>query len=76
MHYLTEGAVEQKNRGEFNLVNDFSDYEILNSEKLAEDNYRFVVRIYDGEALSDFIEVVTLIKITDKYYIDSVVIAG
>ncbi len=75
LRYLTEGAVQQKDQGEFNLLESFESYEILQSEKLDGDKYRYVVKIYE-EGIGDFIEVIDLIKILDKYYIDSVQIAG
>ena len=76
MRYLTEGAVEQKMQGEFALVDNFTSYQILNSEKINQDKYRYVVKIFEGDGLVDFVEVITLIKILDQYYIDSVEIAG
>ncbi|MBA7642124.1 hypothetical protein ES703_49810 [subsurface metagenome] len=35
-----------------------------------------VVKIIHEQGIDDFVEVITLIKILDKYYIDSVQIAG
>jgi len=75
LRYLTEGAVQQRDQAEFSLLDDFESYEILQSEKLDEEKYRYVVKIYE-EGMGDFIEVITLIKILDNYYIDSVQIAG
>jgi len=76
MYYLTERTAEQKNQGEFSLIANFEDYEILKTEKLNEEQYRFLVKIYQTGEMGDFIEIINLIKILDRYYIDSVVIAG
>ncbi len=76
MRYLTERAVEQKNKEEFSLVNDFKSYEVLKIEKTAEEKYRYLVKIYEEGGLSNFIEVIALIKILGQYYVDSVEIAG
>lgn len=76
MRYLTEGAVEQVNEQSFALVDDFVSYEILQSEKLAQDRYRFVVKTYEQGMTMNFIEVIILLKILDQYYIDSVELAG
>lgn len=73
--YLTERAMEQKRGNEFSLINKFEDYEILAIEKLEENKFRGAVKIYEEER-KDFVEVIILIKILDKYYIDSVEIAG
>ena len=74
--YLTENSVEQKDQGEFLLIDKFESYEVIKTEKLGQDNYRYIVKIYEEDGLSDFIEVISLIKILDKYYINSVQIAG
>lgn len=76
IHYLTERAMEQKNRGKFVLINDFGSYEILKTEKLGEDEYQFIVKLYREEGIGEIVEVIILIKILDKYYIHSVQIAG
>ena len=76
MRYLTEGAVQQKNQAEFSLLDNFENYEVLQSEKLDEEKYRYVVKIIYEQGIDDFVEIITLIKILDKYYIDAVHIAG
>ena len=73
---LTERAMEQKKQAKFVSVNDFESYEILKTEKLEEDKYRFIVKLYREEGIGEIVEVIILIKILDKYYIDSVQIAG
>ena len=73
---LTERAMEQKLQNEFVLIDNFENYEIIKSEKLADNNYRFIVKIISEEGTGDFVEVIVLTKILDKYYIDSVQIAG
>ena len=70
--YLTEEAMTQKVRGDFNLVNDFKSYTILNTEKLDKDKFRFKVKIY--KKIGHILETITLIKVFDKYYVDSAMI--
>lgn len=74
--YLTEASMEQKLQEEFSLINDFASYEVLKTEKLKQDKYRYIVKIYEEGERSDFVEVIILIRILDRYYIDSVQIAG
>ncbi|MFH1423979.1 MAG: hypothetical protein ABIG29_03460 [Candidatus Nealsonbacteria bacterium] len=76
LNYLTEVAMEQKNSNGFSLLGDFKTYEILNQDKLSDDRYRFAVKIYDGGRMNDWVEVITLTKILDQYYIDSVEMGG
>lgn len=76
MFYLTEGAMEQKNKGEFSLLDNFASFQVISSEKIDEDSYRYAVKIFENGGLNSFVEVVSLIKILDQYYIDSVQIAG
>ena len=74
--FLTERAMEQKLQNKFVLIDNFENYEVTKSEKLADNNYRFIVKIISEEGTGDFVEVIVLTKILDKYYIDSVQIAG
>ena len=76
LNYLTEVAMEQKNSNKFLLLGDFETYEILNQDKLSDDRYRFAVKIYDGGKMNDRVEVITLTKILDQYYVDSVEMGG
>lgn len=76
MGYLTERAVADLNEGKFSLLNKMVRYEILDSEKLSENQYRYVVKIYERDGSNDFIEIVTLVKILGQYYIDSLVLGG
>ena len=76
LRYLTEASMEQKLQEEFSLVDSFESYEVLKTEKLEQDRYRYIVKIYEEGGLSDFVEVIISIKILDRYYIDSVQIAG
>lgn len=74
--YLTEGAMEQKLQDKFVLINNFKSYQINKSEKLGENQYRFIVKLYGEEKMGETVEIIALIKILDKYYIDSIEIAG
>jgi hypothetical protein len=75
-HYLTEKAAEQARLNDFYLIDDFASYEILQSEKIEEGKYRFVVKIYYKELPVELTEIITLIKVLDKYYVDSVQVGG
>src|SRR3989344_5063580 len=44
---LTEKAMEQKVKGEFSLGEKIEPYEILKTEKIAEEEYKFNVRVGD-----------------------------
>ena len=74
--YLTEQAMEQKIQGEFTLINNFKSYLIQKSEEVGENQYRFIVKLYEEDEMGEIIEVITLTKILDKYYIDLVELAG
>ena len=67
---LTERAMEQKIKGEFVLENGIKYYQILKVDKLADETYRFQVKV------GNFTEIITLIKILGSYYIDSIETAG
>ena len=78
MVYLTENAVEQKNQGKFLLINNFKSFEILKTEKISGERYRASVKIQEENENYEIVEIITIIKILtlDKYYIDSIEIAG
>ncbi len=67
---LTERAMEQKNQKELFLIDGDGSYEILGAEKISEKEYQFLVK------MGDYIHIISLIEISNKYYIDSVEIAG
>ncbi len=67
---LTERAMEQKNQGSFSMDSNANNYEILSAEKIADGTYKFVVKV------GGLTEIITLIKISDVYYIDSIMTAG
>ena len=79
-NFLTENAMYQKDKGEFILIYEFENYEILNIQKKGEESYNFTVKIYGKETTNfgEIIEIVTVIKIPklDRYYVDSVNLAG
>lgn len=78
MVYLTENAVEQKNQGKFLLINNFKSFEILKTEKISDKAYRSSVKIQEENEGYEIVEIITITKILtlDKYYIDSIEIAG
>jgi len=78
MIYLTENAMEQKNQGQFVLIDNFKSFKIEKTEKLSETAYQFTVMIQKENGINNFIEIITVSKNLDlnEYYIDSVQIAS
>ena len=76
VRYLTEGAMQQKEQGIFQLTGDFKDYEIRNVEKIEEHSFRFQVAIFGEAQMLQQLEVIRLTKILEEYYIDSIELAG
>lgn len=76
MSYLTERSVEELASGQFLLLNQMEEYEILNSEKLSEGQYRYAIKIYENDGRNDFVEIIILTKILDQYYVDSIEMGG
>lgn len=76
IRYLTENAMDGKDKERFALTGDFGNYELLRTEKTEEDRFLFVIKLYDADKLNYIIESIALIKILDQYFIDSVEIAG
>lgn len=74
--YFTERAMEQYLKGEFSLIDDFKSFEILKTEKLDENKFRFIVKFCEQDETRCVAEVITLVKITDRYYVDSLELAG
>ncbi len=74
--YFTENTMEQHLKNEFILIDNFVSFEILKTEKLENTNFRFIVKIQEENENNEIIEVITLIKILNRYYVDSVQIAG
>ena len=73
VRYVTEQAMQQRSQGEFELF-EVENYEIGESEKLDETNFRFQVNI--SRDRSDQVEFIELEKLLDQYYINSVQLAG
>lgn len=80
--YLTERAMEEKGREEFVLIDDFESYFVVKNEKLPplseqeQKRYKFTVKVYENDEVGEIVETITLTKIIDKYYVDSVEVAG
>ncbi len=74
--YFTEGAMQQYSQNKFVLIDNFESFEILKAEKLEQTKFRFTVKINTKDQVNYFIEIITLTKILDRYYIDSIQIAG
>lgn len=73
--YLTEGAMEQKIKGDFVLIDDFKSFDIEKIEELEGNKLRFTAILYK-ENLNFILEIIITTKISEKYYIDSINIAG
>ena len=74
--YLTERAMEEVLKNKFELGDNFKNYWVLNKKKLEKGKYLFLVEIQRNNNLEKIIEAIKIIKILDKYYIDSVELAG
>ena len=74
--YFTENAMEQYLQNEFMLINKFKSFEILNVEKLQDAKFRFSVDIQESDGVNNIIESIIVIKISDRYYINSINLAG
>lgn len=74
--YLTENAIRQIESKEFELIKT-ERYEVLNASIPEEGKTRFAVKVFYKEGgVGDLVELVTLVKILDAYYIDSLEFAG
>ena len=74
--YLTEVAMQQRETGKFQLVGDFTDYEIRDTQRADENSFRFQVALLgEGDILQE-LEIIHVRKILEDYYIDSVELAG
>ncbi|KPJ56125.1 hypothetical protein AMJ49_05655 [Parcubacteria bacterium DG_74_2] len=74
--YFTERAMEQYYQDEFVLMDNFESFEVLKTEKLEETKFRFTTKIKTKDEMNYFVELITVIKILDSYYIDSIETAG
>jgi len=73
---FTEVAMQQNVQGEFELLGNYSDFEISAGEKLREDTFRFRVDLIGEAGLVQQIELVQVRKLNGDYYIDSIQLAG
>jgi len=74
--YVTERAMQQKVDGDFVLIAEYEDYEIVSTQKLQEDVFQYQVEMTVQDGLPPQIEIIKVIKILESYYIDSVILAG
>ncbi len=74
--YLTENAMEQYLKTEFEISDDFKSFKILEAQKISETQFRFIVQINKENEIDYFVEAITLTEILDIYYIDLVEMAG
>ena len=73
VRYVTEGVMLQRTRGNFELYG-VQDYEIKRRDQVAEGIFRFQVSV-SRERVQQ-IEFIEVKKILDRYYINSVELAG
>jgi hypothetical protein len=71
--YVTEQAMQQRSEGRFELF-EVRSYEIVESNKLGDTNFRFQVKITRDR--SNQVEFIDVTKILDQYYINSIELAG
>lgn len=74
--FFTENAMEQYSNSEFILISDFTSFEITKTEKIENEKYRFIIKISEQNNINETIESIIIIKILDKYYINSIQIIG
>ncbi|MCK4781607.1 hypothetical protein KAS79_01635 [Candidatus Parcubacteria bacterium] len=74
--YFTERTMEQYYQDKFILIDNFESFEILEAQKLEETKFRFTTKIKTKDEMNYFVEVITVNKILDSYYIDSIEMAG
>ncbi|MEK7510247.1 MAG: hypothetical protein AAB567_01665 [Patescibacteria group bacterium] len=74
--YLTEQAMAQKETGVFKLIDNFTDYEITETSTVEPNGFRFQLTLFGEGGKLQQIELVTVQKILDQYYIDSIELAG
>lgn len=74
--YVTERAMQQKVDGDFVLIGEYEDYEIVSTQELQEDVFQYQVEMTVQDGLPPQIEIIKVIKILESYYIDSVTLAG
>jgi hypothetical protein len=75
MLYLTENTAEQEAIGQFELLNNCQSYKVLNFERMSENSFHATVENC-LEGIASFVELIDLLKVSDNYYIDSVLLAG
>lgn len=74
--YFTENAWHQHSENAFNLINNFQSYEILKVEQIGGNKFKFAVKIQEKEKTKSMVEIISVIKILDQYFIDSIELAG
>ncbi|MDP6703906.1 MAG: hypothetical protein QF775_00280 [archaeon] len=70
--YLTEGAAAQ----DIDDVTAIQGYDIEKTDVLGNETFRFHIGIQDGSGFTISLELITVTKILNTYYIDSVVLGG
>lgn len=74
--YLTESALLQKENSEFDLLNDYTSFEIISTEKTGGNKFRLLVKVNKQIHGAFFVERITVAKILDQYYVEKIEIAG
>ncbi|MFH1714477.1 MAG: hypothetical protein ABH831_02715 [Candidatus Nealsonbacteria bacterium] len=74
--YFTEGAMEQLQNNEFELIDNFESYRILKKDRLEDESFKFTVILYGKDKIEEITEIIIMVEILDNYYIDSINVAG
>ncbi len=74
--FFTENAMEQYSNSKFILISDFTNFEIIKAEKIENEKFRFTIKISEKNKINETIESIIIIKVLDKYYINSIEIIG
>lgn len=74
---ITEKAQEQIKNPQSGviLLDHFQSYQIIGQEKIQDDEYKFLIKLRDNEN-NEYLESITVKKILDNFFIDSIEIPG
>jgi hypothetical protein len=75
MLYLTENAAESLMENQFNLIGEYDGFLLISAQDLNNNIFRFAVKLYFPN-LTELVELITLVKVVDNYYVDLVELAG
>lgn len=76
VQYMSENAMLQFTEGEYELFRELDDFEVIDVNRLGGEEFQFNVEMSSESDRFELLEIITIRKITDRYYIDSLEIAG